>query len=794
VTDRTNEAAAAAYLVSLYGSHPQGLIWIGGHADGFKGKTFTTADAAAHYAIELDNLGGKGVYHRSTTLARVPEKRGDASDSHSVYYFALDGDLKGPGHVAEDLPETREDLERLIKKADFPEPSAWVFSGGGYYPQWRFAEPIDVCGQESREWAAEAFAMISEHFIAVARDEFGWKLDNVRDLARIFRMPGTTNRKAAPVVAWAGEDSGERFDLGVLASMAKRRLKQAVPAAPTVPKDGLFDDAKDERRFTEAQALDFLTKERLKLKATTSGFNNAINAFAMACAHFPWLVDRERCARNMISALGPATGWTEPDAQDIATIDSAYSATEAGKSWVAVKVEAPIDGGDPDAPGTILPPPGQPLQVARELIKLLPASGGTPHTAWWRDDFYRWTGAHWEIKETPEIERWLYQQTGDAVYLVPAKKEGEEPARAPWAPTKQKIGNLAHALGVGELQRVGEADQVMAAANGVIEGRTLVPHTPERFNLFSLPFDYDPTATAPAWQSFLDQVLPDDQQSQDFLGEWFGYVLSGRTEQQKMAALIGKKRSGKGTIARVLSALVGKDHVSGLNLSTLGGTFGLEPFIGAALAVASDVRWHSRSIGDAVQILLEVSGEDHATVNRKNKSAWKGRLGVRFMLMSNDTPTFSDRSGALVDRMIYVSFRQSFFGREDTGLTEKLMHELPGILNWALDGLDRLDARGAFTQPDSGKDEMEATRRLADPIGAFVEDWCTVGEEQSIRLDHLYVKYRSWCEVQGRTKDTTTLEIFSRDLRKKIDTLESKRTRHDGKFVTVLHGIGSDAI
>lgn len=342
MTDGTNLEAAAQYLVSLYGDQPQGLIWIGGHADGFRGKTFTSADAAARYAIELDNRGGIGVYHRSTTLAHVPEKRGDASDSHSVFYFALDGDLKGPGHKATDLPETREDLHNLIKEAGFPRPSVWVHSGGGYYPQWRFAEPIDVCGQEERTWAAEAFAAISEHFIATAAG-LGWKLDNVRDLARIFRMPGTTNRKAEPVIAWAGADSGERFDLGVLASLA-RRATRPVRAAKTqvtpASNDDLFDDAKDERRFTEAQALDFLTKERRKLAGTTSGFNNAINAFAMACAHFPWLVDRERCARNMISALKLVTGWEAPDAQDIATIESAYSATEAGKSWVAVKVEA----------------------------------------------------------------------------------------------------------------------------------------------------------------------------------------------------------------------------------------------------------------------------------------------------------------------------------------------------------------------------------------------------------------------------------------------------------------------
>lgn len=788
--------------MDLYGSDPNGLIWVGGHADGFRGRTFTEPDAAARYAIELDARGQAGVYHRSTTLARVPAGRGEAADSAAAYYFALDVDVLGPGHKATELPEGKKDLHRLIEKAGFPLPTAVIASGGGYYPQWRFTEPIDVRDPERLEWVTESFAMMSAHFIEVAKG-LGWKLDNVRDLARVFRMPGTTNRKTdvhtscLPDGGW-----GELYDMGLLASLARpdRGVVRARESAPTAASRSStpVDEAVDAfdtpgRQFTRAQATEFIAAERRKLAATTSGFNNAINAFAMACAHFPWLVDRDLCARLVIRSLGESQGWTAPDADDIATINSAYSATEAGKSWVATEVEGSVAAGDGQVRPDVLPPPSRPLDVARELLTWIPRTDGHAHQAWWRDDFYRWTGAHWAVQEESEVQGWLYRQTGDAVYLAPGKGDGG-PQRTPWAPTRKKIGDVAHALGVGVLQRAGEEDRVLAAVNGVIVGRELVPHSPARFNLFSLPFDYDPAATAPAWQVFLDQVLPDDRQAQEFLAEWFGYVLSGRTDQQKMAALIGKKRSGKGTIARVLAALVGKDNVAGLNLGTLGGTFGLEPFIGSALAVASDVRWHSRNIGDAVQVLLEISGEDHVTVHRKNRAAWRGRLGVRFMLMSNDTPTFSDRSGALVDRMIYLSFRQSFFGREDVSLTEKLMGELPGILNWALDGLDRLDGRGRFTQPDSGMAEAEATRRLADPIGSFIEDWCEVGPDREITLDHLFLKYRNWCESEGRTKDSTTKEIFSRDLRQKVEGLTVDRIRVEGKRTRVLRGITSSMI
>lgn len=334
---------ALAYLVGLYSETPQGLLWIGGHADGWRGKTFTAPDDAARYAMELDARGGAGVYHRSTTLAQRPEKRGGAEDSWMVHYFALDGDVRGPGHKAGNLPSGRDDLEALIEVTGFPAPTLWVASGGGFYPQWRFHEPIDVRDPETRAWVTEAFAQMSAHFLACA-DERGWKLDNVRDLARVFRLPGTTNRKVLdmPVTARVLGAEGERHDMGALVGIVRRATRPAVPAAPVTTGDDLFDDATgdDERRFTREQATEFVKRARARLLENRQGWNAEINNFAMACAHFPWLVDRDLCARLMIKTVRPVTGWSEPNQQDSTTIDSAYRATEAGKSWVAIEVKS----------------------------------------------------------------------------------------------------------------------------------------------------------------------------------------------------------------------------------------------------------------------------------------------------------------------------------------------------------------------------------------------------------------------------------------------------------------------
>jgi putative DNA primase/helicase len=111
--------------------------------------------------------------------------------------------------------------------------------------------------------------------------------------------------------------------------------------------------------------------------------------------------------------------------------------------------------------------------------------------------------------------------------------------------------------------------------------RKLLELTPLFFNRVAVPLDYDPVAPEPVkWLQFLHQIWPEDEESIAALQEFFGYVLSGRTDLHKIMLLIGPTRSGKGTIARVLERLLGKGNVAGPTLASLGTNFGLSPLLG----------------------------------------------------------------------------------------------------------------------------------------------------------------------------------------------------------------------
>ncbi|MEV2236682.1 phage/plasmid primase, P4 family [Micromonospora sp. NPDC049891] len=458
------------------------------------------------------------------------------------------------------------------------------------------------------------------------------------------------------------------------------------------------------------------------------------------------------------------------------------AAAERHRQEAAERVDAAM------ASGRLLPSPADPMAVARALTEHLPHTDDTPHLAWWRGDFYRWCDSRWDIQRDATIDQWLYLQTENAVY-----DNGDDVKR--WAPTTGKIANLRDAIGSAVLARPWEEDdeRCVAVTNGVVapSTRRLEPHSPRRFNLTSLPFAYDPRATCPRWLAFLAQVLPDDGEARQFLQEWTGYLISGRTDLQKMAHLYGARRSGKGTIARITEALLGPDAVAAPSLSSLAGTFGEQPLIGKSLAVLSDVNWNFREVGEAVEVLKKISGEDSRDVNRKNRETWHGKLGVRFMIIGNDEPKFNDASGALAGRMIHIRFRTSFYGKEDPNLTRNLMEELPGILNWALDGLDRLTRRGRLLQPASSIAADREIRRNTSPVDGFIDDRAVLDPQaKPILLDDLYAAFREWCaEEEGRDR-VGHKSVFARDLRSSGNgTIDVRREKVNGERKQWVYGL-----
>ena len=447
---------------------------------------------------------------------------------------------------------------------------------------------------------------------------------------------------------------------------------------------------------------------------------------------------------------------------------------------------------------SIWPSPSEPLKVARRIAESR-SLDGVALLRRFRGDWLTWIGGRWEPVEDAAVRKMIYSRLEAVVWL---NGEGEQ---KPWAPTRHKVLNVVEALAaVTHLnERVDppvwvphyhgpDPKKLVVVNNGIlsVSTRELIDHDPHLFNLVSVPFDYDPKASDPErWLTFLDELWPNDVESVMALQQFVGYILSGRIDLHKIMLLIGPTRAGKGVITRIMGALVGKGNVAGPTLASLGSNFGLQPLIGKPLAIISDARLGSGAgTSVIVERLLSVSGEDLLTIDRKYKERWSGKLNTRFVVVSNELPRFGDASGALAARFVVLSLRRSWLGRENTKLTDELLTELPGILNWALDGLDSLNAQGAFTEPQTSRDAITTLQDITSPVSAFVRDRCDVGPEHEITTDELWEAWKSWCEDNGKSR-VGTKAMLGRDLFAAYPSIRKIRPRDGAERIHLYQGI-----
>jgi putative DNA primase/helicase len=438
--------------------------------------------------------------------------------------------------------------------------------------------------------------------------------------------------------------------------------------------------------------------------------------------------------------------------------------------------------------GAIIIDPSAPYKVAKGYIEHHFTSDEKRTLHYHRGGFYRWSGSAYPEVTNATLRSGLYGYLDRCV----AFDEGEV-CQVKLAAAM--VGNVMDAIRAAAhlddsrapptwLDETADlpADQMVACSNGLLHLPTLVllPHTPAFFTHNALDFGFDPNAPAPRqWLGFLSQLWPNDQATIDTLQVMFGLALTGDTRHQKAFLMVGPKRSGKGTIARILTRLIGPDNTVAPTLAGLGTNFGLAPLIGKRMAIISDARLGGRADQHAIaERLLSITGEDSITVDRKYMPAWTGRLQVRFLILSNELPRLVDASGALVSRFIVLVLTNSFYGKEDHGLTDRLLTEMPGILNWSIAGWQRLYLRGYLQQPKSAAEAVQDLEDLGSPISAFLRAKCVVQAGRFVETARLYEAWCNWSKEQGRDRPGTA-QTFGRDLRAAVPGIRLAQPRDE---------------
>lgn len=418
----------------------------------------------------------------------------------------------------------------------------------------------------------------------------------------------------------------------------------------------------------------------------------------------------------------------------------------------------------------VIPPATMPGLVASSYVR----DGGCDRTLrHWRGGWYVWAGTHYtELDDDDlrtEVRRWLENSSC-------LDKEGYP---KPWAPTIRSTSEVVSALAADpDVHMSRDADKGgfgIPFENGVLQlDGQLQPHNPNVMRTWCIAAEYQPDAQCPEWEKFLSTALAPDQEL--LAQEWSGYVISGDLKAQKVMLLHGAGRAGKGTFTAVLSALLG-NSVAGSNPDRLLDRFGLEPIHQARLVLMSDVRWSDKASRRMIDMVRSISGGDRQDVNRKNRSAVKNvPLPCRFQFSSNDLPMFSDDSGATLSRFLLLGWIRSMEGREDKGLQDRLLKELPGIARWALAGYRRYLSQGVFTEPERARIDRSDLRLDVEPVRVWCQEKLYADASGWESVDDLFSAFEEW----GGEGDSAAKKWFGRKVKAALPYASGER-----RYVTV---------
>lgn len=290
---------------------------------------------------------------------------------------------------------------------------------------------------------------------------------------------------------------------------------------------------------------------------------------------------------------------------------------------------------------------------------------------------------------------------------------------------------------------------------------TLSPHRKDYFSIVQVNHEYDPTATCPMFDKFIDTVSGQDPTTALMIKQMYGYSISNGNPLHKVFYLYGDTaRNGKSTTAKILCGLIGWGNVSTLTLQQMASENSsiLTSIIGKQINFSDEIS--SKFIESSR--LTAMSAEGVVEINPKFKPSFLYPVKSKFIIACNDLPRFNDYQG-MKHRMISIPFRYHLKEGERIARYDEVLLEAEGagILNWAIEGAKTFKESHTFTLNDDSKEDLYDNMLQSAPVYAFLEmiyDFDTKFDKE-ISPKELYGDvgskdapasgYRLFCEKRG---------------------------------------------
>lgn len=764
-----------------------------------------------NYVAGLHRDGAKGIYMRATTINRhlEPGERGSVADSVSLPGFWADIDIAGPNHkTTKPLPPDQTEAARIVAEARLPEPTLWVHSGGGLYPWWLFEHPIHMVTPDVVD-AMQDLSTRWQDCLVAAAERLGYSYGGVGDLARVLRVSGTLNRKT---VNWAKchiiWDEGQRLadeEIESALATAEEYLESVQPRktmVPTIPMprsgeptgERPGDDLANRMSWDEIMESGGYQLDRRQGEETywvrpgknrRDGHSCTTN-YRGSDLLYVFSTEMEGFDNNETYSKFAAWSILNGYGRDL----KAASKDLRSRGFGAQRPQ-PARSPQPFQPGP-LPEEGTPSVQEEPAPVVVPThynstdDGSAQRLQYLHGNGFRWVGQHnawyawngevWKQDHTKKIMRAAAEVSQMIIDEARDRQEYDEEHTGKRAckcgacdhlkyglqtesagRRKSIIENFSGLAGIAiEADTFDANKKLVTVGNGVLdpEKRILHKFDPRRMFTRQMAVDYNPEASAPKFEQFLEQVLP-DAAMRDYVQRAIGYSLLGENDRRALFMLHGPSGTGKSQFLNIFEGLFGDFGTAApaatFRIRKSETTNDLHYLRNKRFVTTSET---SETTAMDEELIKRITGRDSMTSRDlyQSNTTWEPECAIWFA--TNFPPKLNSDDSAIWSRFKPINFAVQFTGGpEIPNLGKRILEEeASGILNWVLEGVRKYRERG-LGEPQELTEAVEQQRLDADNVAQFLDAALEEGrlveqEAAIIKRSQLFELYERWCQQE----------------------------------------------
>ncbi|MER5304604.1 phage/plasmid primase, P4 family [Streptomyces lasiicapitis] len=365
--------------------------------------------------------------------------------------------------------------------------------------------------------------------------------------------------------------------------------------------------------------------------------------------------------------------------------------------------------------------------------------------------FYTWNGRIW-VRSDMRVRQEIHRM-GAALVLA-----GQNQLARGFTMTSRIDALLTELCSVPNVS-IGATDfddrpDLLNFKNGTVDLRTgrMRAHAQADLLTYALDINYNPNATCPRWEAFLEEIFPGMPDMPAYIQRLVGYGITGHTTEQGFGVLWGKGANGKSVLVDTLTSVF-----RSISRTTPFSTFeerksggipnDIAALRGARLVMASEGE-SGKPMSES--ILKRVTGKDMISARFLRQEFFEFRPSFLLLLATNHKPKFKSQDEGLWRRVKLIPFTRWFAPAErDPALDRKLLAEAEGIAAWAVRGAVSW-YRDGLQDPQVITGASQEYRETSDPLAGFlpgVLEWAD--DSVTMSGNDAFNTYLEWCEAEN---------------------------------------------